>query len=117
MVRYKPGEAKGGMAEDMVTEEITLRKRAHPGRKKRRGRAHTKGRQLVPAAVKEIAVLLGDRPRQRDLLIEYLHLIQDRYNQISAAHLAALAEEIGIPMSEAYEVATCLLYTSPSPRD
>ena len=94
------------MAEDMVTEEITLRQRAHPGRKKRRGRAHTKGRQLVPAAVKEIAVLLGDRPRQRDLLIEYLHLIQDRYNQISAAHLAALAEEIGIPMSEAYEVAT-----------
>ena len=49
---------------------------------------------------------LGDRPRQRDLLIEYLHLIQDKYNQISAAHLAALAEEMRIPMSEAYEVAT-----------
>ncbi|MEC7574952.1 MAG: NAD(P)H-dependent oxidoreductase subunit E, partial [Pseudomonadota bacterium] len=90
----------------MATEELTLRRHAHPGRKKRRGRAHTKGRQLVPAAVEEIAALLGDRPRQRDLLIEYLHLIQDKYNQISSAHLAALAEEMRIPMSEAYEVAT-----------
>ena len=90
----------------MATKELTLRRHAHPGRKKRRGRAHTKGRQLVPAAVEEIAALLGDRPRQRDLLIEYLHLIQDKYNQISSAHLAALAEEMRIPMSEAYEVAT-----------
>tara|TARA_Y100001934_G_scaffold275601_1_gene370454 strand:- start:1779 stop:3482 length:1704 start_codon:yes stop_codon:yes gene_type:complete len=90
----------------MVTEEITLRRHSHPGRKKGRGRAYAKGRQLDPVAVKEIAALLGARPRQRDLLIEFLHLIQDKYNQISAAHLAALAEEIGIPMSEAFEVAT-----------
>ncbi len=87
-------------------EEITLRRHSHPGRKKGRGRAYAKGRQLDPAAVKEIAALLGDRPRRRDLLIEFLHLVQDKYNQISAAHLAALAEEMGIPMSEAFEVAT-----------
>ncbi len=77
----------------MATEEITFRRHKHPGGKKGKGRAHTRGRQLVPTAVEEIAALLGDRPRSRDLLIEYLHLIQDRYNQISAAHLAARPEE------------------------
>ena len=90
----------------MASEEIKHRRHAHPGAKKRKGSRHTKGRQLVPDAVAEVSALLGNRPRQRDLLIEYLHLIQDEYNQISAAHLAALAEEMQIPMAEAYEVAT-----------
>ena len=90
----------------MATEEIKHRRHAHPGGKQRKGRGYTKGRQLVPDAVAEVSALLDDRPRQRDLLIEYLHLIQDEYNQISAAHLAALAEEMRIPMAEAYEVAT-----------
>ena len=90
----------------MASEEIKHRRHAHPGGKKRKGRVHTKGRQLMPDAVTEVSALLGDRSRQRDLLIEYLHLIQDEYNQISAAHLAALAEEMKIPMAEAYEVAT-----------
>ena len=89
-----------------MAEGVTLRQHNHPGGGRRKGRAHAKGRQLVATAVDEIAALLGDRPRQRDLLIEYLHLIQDTYNQISAAHLAALAEEMRIPMAEAYEVAT-----------
>ncbi len=89
-----------------MAEGVTLRRHNHPGGRRRKGRAHAKGRQLVATAVEEIGELLGDRPRQRDLLIEYLHLIQDTYNQISAAHLAALAEEMRIPMSEAYEVAT-----------
>ena len=40
----------------------------------------------------EIETLLGDRPMRRDLLIEHLHLIQDTYKQISATHLAALAD-------------------------
>ena len=40
-----------------------------------------KGRQVDPQAAEEIAALLGDRPRRRDLLIEYLHLIQDTYGQ------------------------------------
>jgi formate dehydrogenase len=50
--------------------------------------------------------LLENRPRQRDLLIEYLHLIQDAHGALSAAHLAALAEEMRLPMAEVYEVAT-----------
>jgi formate dehydrogenase beta subunit len=45
-------------------------------------------------------------PRQHDLLIEYLHLIQDRYHYISARHLRALCEEIRLPQAAAYEVAT-----------
>ena len=62
------------------------------GRKPRRT---PKGRQIDPqAAADEVAALLGDRSRQRDLLIEHLHLIQDTYGHISAAHLAALAAEM-----------------------
>ena len=50
--------------------------------------------------------LLGDRPRRRDLLIEHLHLIQDNYGHLSAAHLAALAAEMKLALTEVYEVAT-----------
>ena len=45
-------------------------------------------------------------PRRRDLLIEYLHLIQDRYGHLSARHLAALAAELRMAQTEVYEVAT-----------
>jgi formate dehydrogenase len=51
-------------------------------------------------------VLLGERPRRRDLLIEHLHLIQDAYGQIAAAHLAALADEMKLAYAEVFEVAT-----------
>ena len=50
--------------------------------------------------------LLTDRPRRRDLLIEHLHLIQDQYGYLSAAHLAALASEMKMALTEVYEVAT-----------
>ena len=50
--------------------------------------------------------LLTDRPRRRDLLIEHLHLIQDHYGHLSAAHLAALAAEMKMAQTEVYEVAT-----------
>jgi NADH:ubiquinone oxidoreductase subunit F (NADH-binding)/NADH:ubiquinone oxidoreductase subunit E len=78
---------------------------AHPGRGGR-ARPVPKGRQIDPHALDEVRALLGDRPRRRDLLIEHLHLIQDAYRQISAAHLAALAEEMRISLAEAYETAT-----------
>jgi formate dehydrogenase len=54
----------------------------------------------------EVRALLGDRERRRDLLIEHLHLIQDRYRYLSAAHLAALAQEMKLALTEVYEVAT-----------
>ena len=50
--------------------------------------------------------LLGERERRRDLLIEFLHLIQDRYGCLSAGHLQALAEEMSLPMTEVFEVAS-----------
>jgi formate dehydrogenase len=71
---------------------------------KRRGTL--KGRQVDAGALARVRRLLGDAPRQRDLLIEYLHLIQDAFGHLSAAHLAALASEMGLPMAEVFEVAT-----------
>ncbi len=65
-----------------------------------------KGRQVDPAALDEVRALLTDRPRRRDLLIEHLHLIQDHYGHLSAAHLAALAFEMKMALTEVYEVAT-----------
>src|SRR5213593_1956277 len=65
-----------------------------------------KGRQVEPQALAQVRALLGDRPRRRDLLIEHLHLIQDRYGHLSAAHLAALADEMKLALTEVYEVAT-----------
>jgi formate dehydrogenase beta subunit len=78
----------------------------HPGEGRRRAKATPKGRQIDPNAAAEIETLLGDRPRRRDLLIEHLHLIQDKYHQISAAHLAALADEMKLSFAEVFETAT-----------
>ena len=73
---------------------------------KGKGRHTTKGRQLDDGALADILALLGDRPRRRDLLIEFLHLVQDAYGHLSAAHLRALAEEMRLSQAEVYEVAT-----------
>src|ERR1700732_2451567 len=83
-----------------------IRSFEHPGQGRRRAKATPKGRQIDPTAAHEIELLLGDRPRRRDLLIEHLHLIQDKYHQISAAHLAALAEEMKLSFAEVFETAT-----------
>ncbi len=73
------------------------------GRKKR---GKPKGRPVDAQALADVQALLGDEPRQRDLLIEHLHKIQDRYGGISAAHAVALAREMKLAMTEVYEVAT-----------
>src|SRR6476659_5418773 len=78
----------------------------HPGQGKRRGRKTARGRQVEPGAAEQISALLGDRPRRRDLLIEFLHLVQDRYGHISAQHIAALADALKLAQTEVYEVAT-----------
>lgn len=84
----------------------TVRSFAHPGRGRNVARAVPKGRQVDPHAKVEIEELLGTRSRQRDLLIEHLHLIQDTYGQISADHLAALADEMSLAFAEVFETAT-----------
>lgn len=72
---------------------------------KGKGRHVPKGRQLEDQAWDEVRSLLGGAPCQRDLLIEYLHLIQDKYGCLSAGHMRALAEEMRLSMAEIYEVA------------
>jgi NADH:ubiquinone oxidoreductase subunit F (NADH-binding)/NADH:ubiquinone oxidoreductase subunit E len=74
--------------------------------RKRRPKKTPKGRQIDLAALDEVRALLGEKPRRRDLLIEHLHLIQDRYGYLSAVHLAALAAEMKLALTEVYEVAT-----------
>ncbi|UWR07992.1 NAD(P)H-dependent oxidoreductase subunit E [Ruegeria sp. B32] len=73
---------------------------------KGKGRHTPKGRQFTDEAQAEIQRLLGDRPRRRDLLIEFLHLIQDTHGHISSDHIAALAVEMRIGQAEIYETAT-----------
>ena len=73
---------------------------------KGKGRKTPKGRQLDDQALTEVQALLDDRPRRADLLIEHLHLIQDQYGHLSAAHLRALSDEMKMSQAEIYEVAT-----------
>jgi len=73
---------------------------------KRKKRREGKGRPVDPVALAEVRELLGDEPRRRDLLIEHLHKIQDRYRCISAEHVVALADEMRLAPAEVFEVAT-----------
>ena len=79
----------------------------------KRARGAVKGRTVEAGPLAEVQSLLdaaqrktGVDPRRRDLLIENLHLIQDRFGHIPAAHLVALAREMKLAMTEVYEVAT-----------
>jgi formate dehydrogenase len=74
--------------------------------RKRAARSVPKGRQVDARALAEVRGLLGDSPRRRDLLIEFLHRIQDAHGCIAAAHIVALAQELRLAMTEVYEVAT-----------
>ncbi|MCH9674405.1 MAG: NAD(P)H-dependent oxidoreductase subunit E [Gammaproteobacteria bacterium] len=76
------------------------------GGKRRRARATPKGRLVDPQALDAVRTVIGDGPLRRDLLIEYLHLIQDQFHELSTAHLAALAQMMGLAQTEVYEVAT-----------
>ena len=71
-----------------------------------KGRKTPKGRQIDDAALSDVRALLGNSPRRRDLLIEFLHLIQDSYGHLGVAHLNALADEMRLAQTEVYEVAS-----------
>ena len=73
---------------------------------KGKGRRTPKGRQYTDEALSVVQGLLGVRPRRRDLLIEFLHLIQDQFGHLSAEHLCALANEMRLSQAEVYEVAS-----------
>ena len=72
----------------------------------KRARSAPKGRRIDEEALQEVRALLGNASRRRDLLIEHLHKIQDRFGYLSARHLVALAAEMKLAMTEVYEVAT-----------
>jgi len=71
-----------------------------------KGRHVPKGRQLDDTAWNEVRALIPSDRLFRDLLIENLHILQDTYGHLSAAHLRALAEEMRISQAEVYEVAS-----------
>jgi formate dehydrogenase len=79
---------------------------ARAGATKQRKRQAPKGRPVIPQALAEVESLMGAPPWRRDLLIEYLHRINDRYHQLGAPHMAALAKLLGLAQTEVYEVAT-----------
>ena len=81
-------------------------KGAVQGSSQQRKREAPKGRRVDATALTQVQSLLGDELRRRDLLIEHLHKIQDRFGHLSAAHLAALAQEMRLAQTEVYEVAS-----------
>ncbi|HXQ52091.1 MAG TPA: NAD(P)H-dependent oxidoreductase subunit E [Stellaceae bacterium] len=89
-----------------MSEPTPPRNRIHPGSGRRRGRNLPRGRQVELQALAEVTSLLGAQPRRRDLLIEFLHLLQDRFGCLHARHLAALAQEMKLALVEVYEVAS-----------
>src|SRR5437868_10398447 len=75
-------------------------------RMKARIRPTPKGRAVDAQALAEVRALLGDASRRRDLLIEHLHCINDRFGHLPAAHLAGLAQELVVALTEVCEGAT-----------
>ena len=75
-------------------------------RKRNKMRGEKRGRHVNPVALQQVQALLGDTSIQRDHLIEYLHLIQDKYAHISADHITALASVMKLATTEVYEVAS-----------
>jgi formate dehydrogenase len=73
---------------------------------KKKVKTKPKGRMVDPAALEEVKSLLGESPDKRDMLIEYLHRIQDGEGSLSQRHLTALADLMTLPMAEVWEVAT-----------
>ncbi|MGB3067489.1 MAG: NADH-ubiquinone oxidoreductase-F iron-sulfur binding region domain-containing protein [Ottowia sp.] len=75
---------------------------------KKRPRAELKGRQPSDAALAEVRALIGvpEGTYRRDLLIEYLHALNDHHHGLFERHLVALAAEMRLPMAEVYEVAS-----------
>jgi NADH:ubiquinone oxidoreductase subunit F (NADH-binding)/NADH:ubiquinone oxidoreductase subunit E len=76
------------------------------GASRQRKRQAPRGRQVDAGALAEVQQTLGDGPYRRDLLIEYLHALQDRFGQLATAHLAALAQLLRLAQTEVFEVAS-----------
>ncbi|MBJ7503899.1 MAG: NAD(P)H-dependent oxidoreductase subunit E, partial [Polynucleobacter sp.] len=75
-------------------------------RQRIRQKSKLKGRQPDDISVSEVQQLIGLPPYRRDLLIEYLHQLNDEYRALHDRHLVALSKVINVSMAEVYEVAT-----------
>lgn len=100
-----PRNTKYNTGVTMSSATIAVQQRGHPGVGRKKARKTPKGRQVNPAALAEVQALIP-AATQRDELIEYLHLLHDEYNCLTARHLAALAHHMKLAMAEVYEVAT-----------
>lgn len=79
----------------------------HPGSGRRKALEFNKGRQSDDQSIDDLKNLIpNDYFRQRDMLIESLHLIQDRYKCLKPKHLTALSELTNLPLTEIYETAS-----------
>ena len=78
---------------------------ANQNRKKKMGKFKPKGRIANQAAINNVKAILPEI-LQRDMLIEYLHLIQDKFSHLSSDNLSALAFIMNLPLSEIWEVAS-----------
>src|SRR2546428_2379160 len=78
----------------------------HPGSSRRKGSPTLKGRQVDPRSREEVLALLGGAPLTRELLVEHLHAVQDRFGRIAERHLVALADQMRLSMAEVFETAT-----------
>ncbi len=74
--------------------------------KKKKRRWTPKGRQVEDKYLDEISKLFSGLIFKRDELIEYLHILQDKFGVLYDKHLVALSAIINLPLSEIYEVAT-----------
>ena len=73
-------------------------------------RIRKKGREPESEAIMDITRLLGNAPLRRELLLEYLHAVQDTYGCLNISHLVALSAIMQIPQVEVYEVASFYAY-------
>jgi len=88
---------------------IPIAVQALQGPSAQRRRSQARGRQVDAQALADVQTALklpAGSVLRRELLIEYLHAIQDHFRQLSAPHLAALAQWMGLAQTEVFEVAS-----------
>ena len=89
-----------------VFEEIRPLASVDDMRRQIRQKSKLKGRQADDSAIEQVQALIGEGPYRRDLLIEYLHALNDTYLGIKDVHMVAIAKLMRLPMAEVYEVAS-----------
>lgn len=94
------------MSRQALLPKIQVGDRQHPGKGQRKGRVKPRGRGAEQEILDEIRSLIGERPPERRRLIDYLHIIQDKYGCLSHRHLAALAREMELSQAQVHEVAS-----------